>query len=95
MKLTFDQFAERVQENRFIVQEVTQSRFKIYSIETTEDGEGFYLRWWANPSSKNGYWTANGGGYNKGLHVLQVFALEEVGKEAADFIATRQRFNMI
>ncbi len=85
--MTFEEFKKRVDQNRFIVKQVSATRFEIYSIET--DGKQFYLRQHQNPKTKDGRFIATGYGYSKPIHVMEMFALQ-LGKEHHDYYIQRQ-----
>ena len=85
--MTFEEFKKLVDENRFIVKQVSETRFEIYSIET--DGKQFYLRQYQNPKTKDGRFRAAGYGYSKPIHVMETFALQ-LGKEYHEYYIQRQ-----
>ena len=88
MIMTFEEFKKLVDENRFIVKQVSGTRFEVYSIETTSNGQ-FYLRQHRNPKTKDGRFRATGYGYSKPIHVMETFALQ-LGKEYHEYYIQRQ-----
>lgn len=87
MIMTFEEFKKRVDENRFIVKQVSGTRFEVYSIET--DGKQFYLRQHLNPKTKDGRFRATGYGYSKPIHVMETFAAQ-LGKEHYEYYSRMQ-----
>lgn len=92
--MTFEEFKERVDQNRFIVKQISATRYEIYSIETTSDGKQFYLRQHQNPRTKDGRFTAAGYGYSKPIHVMETFALQ-LGKEHYEYYSRMQKHIVI
>jgi len=90
--MLFEEFKERVDQNRFIVKQVSATRFEIYSIET--DGERFYLRRHQNPRTKDGRFIATGYGYSKPIHVMETFA-NYLGKKHYEYYIQRQNHIVI
>jgi len=86
--MTFEEFKKRVDENRFIVKQVSATKFEIYSIEYTSDGK-FYLSQYRNTETKDGRFTASGYGYSKPIYVMEIFA-RQLGKAHHDYYLQRQ-----
>jgi len=91
--MLFEEFKERVDQNRFIVKQVSGTRFEIYSIEQDNNGK-FYLRQHQNPKTKDGRFRAAGYGYSKPIHVMETFALQ-LGKEHYEYYSKRQNHIVI
>jgi len=92
--MLFEEFKERVDQNRFIVKQVSATRYEIYSIENTSDGKQFYLRQYQNPKTKDGRYIATGYGYSKPIHVMETFAAH-LGKEHYEYYSKRQNHIVI
>ena len=88
MIMTFEEFKKRIDQNRFIVKQVSETKFEVYSIEISDGGQ-FYLRQHQNPKTKDGRFRATGYGYSKPIHVMETFALQ-LGKEHHDYYTQRQ-----